>query len=113
MTDEEKTEYEKNLAKVDWNLPGMENFSDERKKNLSRAILNGTIVDGLACLGWALWPTKNEGYYDEAWLRCIADFLEIQNKPFWDSYDKWCEENEDEMRKELELATGFREEDFE
>ncbi len=43
-------------------------------------------------MGWSLWPTKNTGYYDTEHLRAIADFLEIQNKPFWDAYDRYCEE---------------------
>lgn len=80
------------LDKVNWSLPGMENFTPERVRNLTKAIEDELIVHSIHCLGWALWPTKNEGYYDTAWLRCIADFLEIQNKPWLDEYDEYCEQ---------------------
>lgn len=113
MTDEEKAEYERNLAKVDWRLPGMAKFDDDEREHIERMILGGDIVDSIHCNGWAFWPTENKGYYDARILRRIAGFIEIQNKPMEDAYDKWCEEQEDKLRADLELATGFREEDFE
>ena len=93
MTDEEKeVEFNrKNLEQVDWNLPGMEEITPQQRETLTRSILNGDIVNSIHSLGWSLWPTKNRGYYDEVWLRCIARFIEIQNKPFWDDYEKYCD----------------------
>ncbi len=87
-------DYQDMLEQVDWNLPGMENFSKDNKEYLTRFILDGTLVNDATCLGWALWPTKNEGFYDEKILRVIADFIEIQNKPFWDDYAAYCYEQE-------------------
>jgi len=84
------------LEKVDWTLPGMEKFTEDQRRLLERLIENEDIVHSLSSLGWALWPTSNRGYYDENFLRMIADFIEIQNKPVWDEYDKWCQENIDE-----------------
>lgn len=80
------------MKEPDWSLPGMEKFSEEQIRHLKRAIENRNIVESIHCLGWALWPTDNRGYYDSGFLRTIADFLDIQNKPFWDEYDKACEE---------------------
>ncbi len=77
-----------------WFLPGMEKFSEQQLSALKRAIDDTSIVNSIHCLGWALWPTKNQGYYDSEWLRTIADFLEIQNKPFWDEYETYCNSNE-------------------
>jgi hypothetical protein len=92
LSSEEAAIYSRNLEKVDWKLPGMEKFHEHQIKTLKRSIEIGTIVNSIHSLGWSLWPTKNEGYYDEHWLRTIADFIEIQNKPFWDEYEKYCEE---------------------
>lgn len=99
MTEEE--EYQENLDKVDWGLPGMENFTEQDKMILERCILGGDIVNSVSCLGWALWPTSNKGYYDENHLRRIADFIEIQNKPFWDEYDQWCLEHQDDLLEDV------------
>lgn len=90
LTEEEKREYEDTLAKVDWGLPGMEGIDKRDRDSITRSILSGDIVNSYYCMGWALWPTCNRGYYDERWLRKIADFLEIQNKPFWDEYEEYC-----------------------
>lgn len=94
-TDEEKAEYTRNLEKVNWELPGMEQFDERTTEWIKRTILDGDIVEAICCLGWSLWPTTNHGYYDEWHLRKIADFLEIQNKPFWDSYEKQYENPEE------------------
>jgi hypothetical protein len=94
-TDDELEEYKRNLGKVDWDLPGMDKFGEDTRRWLTKAILDGDIVEAMCSLGWSFWPTTNRGYYDERHLRAIADFLEIQNKPFWDSYEKYCSECED------------------
>jgi len=80
------------LDKVDWTLPGMEKFSEADIRFLKKTITDEDLVNSIHCLGWALWPTTNRGYYNEDVLRKLADFIEIQNKPFWDEYDKHCEE---------------------
>ena len=92
LTPEEKAEYEQMLEKVDWNLPGMEVFGEDSLRWIKRSILDEDIVNAIACLGWGFWPTKNRGYYDEHSLRKIADFIEIQNKPFWDEYERYCDD---------------------
>lgn len=76
----------------DWTLPGMEKFSDDDIAFFKRdlAASDGSIVNSIHSIGWALWPTTNKGYFDENLLRKIADFIEIQNKPFWDEYDEYC-----------------------
>jgi len=93
LSEEEQKEYASNLDKVDWGLPGMDAFSERDIDYFKRSILAGDIVESMSCLGWALWPTENKGFYDTSSLRMIASFLEIQNKPFWDEYDKYCEES--------------------
>lgn len=90
ITSEEQAEYNKTLEQVNWDLPGMEKFDDRTKEIFIRSIQQGDIVNSIHSLGWALWPTKNRGYYDSHHLRQIADFLEIQNKPFWDEYKAYC-----------------------
>ena len=94
LTDEEKAEYTAQVEKVDWTLPEMEKVSESNRLLLTRLICDGTIVNSIRSMGWAFWPTKNKGYYDPWLLRLIADFTEAQNKPFWDEYEKWSEENE-------------------
>lgn len=97
LSNDEKTEFAKMLTQVNWTLPGMEVFSDREKEILIRSIQLGDIVNSIHSLGWALWPTKNRGYYDSEHLRMLAAFLEIQNKPFWDEYDNWCNEHPPEQ----------------
>lgn len=92
---------EEALAKVDWSLPGMEKISEDNKKFLTKLILEEDLVNSVHCLGWAFWPTKNNGYLDERLLRLLADFIEIQNKRFWDEYDKYCQEHAEEMSEEM------------
>ena len=41
----------------------VEAFSDRQKETLIRCIQLGDIVNSIHSLGWALWPTKNRGYY--------------------------------------------------
>ena len=101
VTAEQQIEYDKTLSEVKWDLPGMEQFNDHQKETLIRCIQGGDIVNSIHCLGWALWPTENKGYYDTEHLRMIATFLEVQNKPFWDEYEAYCaslpEPTEDEL----------------
>jgi hypothetical protein len=85
------------LEQVDWDLPGMENIGEDMTRWLVRLIREGELINSIHCLGWGFWPTKNGGYLDERTLRVLADFIEIQNKPFWDEYDKWCEEHPPEQ----------------
>ncbi len=87
----------------DWTLPGMELIFEHDKDWLKKAIEQEDIVNSVDCLGWGFWPTQNRGYYDERVLRVMADFLEIQNKPFWDEYHAYCEQ-ELRTRDEEELA---------
>ena len=96
ISPEEQAEYRRSLEQVDWTLPGMEKFDQRTLDSFKRSIEQGDIVNSIHSLGWALWPTVNRGYYDSDHLRQIADFLEIQNKPFWDEYDRYCEEQERE-----------------
>lgn len=86
------------LSKVDWTLPGMEKFSEDDIRFFKRELEDeeGGIVYSIQCLGWGFWPISNRGYLDEHLLRKIADFIEIQNKPFWDDYEKYCQETMDE-----------------
>ena len=90
------------LEKVDWTLPGMEKFSADDIAFFKRDIADpdGGIVNSIHCLGWAYWPVRNKGYLDEQLLRVIADFIEIQNKPFWDEYDAYCAAQEPLTEKE-------------
>lgn len=90
LTAEQQIETDKTLAEVKWDLPGMEQFNDHQRETLIRCIQGGDIVNSIHCLGWALWPTQNKGYYDSDHLRMIATFLEVQNKPFWDEYEAYC-----------------------
>lgn len=92
LTKEEQ--YKDMLSKVDWNLPGMEKFNEENVRCFTKLILGGDLVTDISCTGWALWPTSNKGFYPDYFLRQIADFIEIQNKPFWDDYEKYCHEQE-------------------
>lgn len=94
LTPEQRAEYDKMLAQVQWDLPGMEKFDDRERQHFIRSIQQGDIVTSIHSLGWALWPTTNRGYYDSENLRRIADFLEIQNKPFWDDYERYCDEQQ-------------------
>lgn len=82
------------LSKVDWTLPGMEKISKDMNRWLIRIIEDEELVHSIACLGWAFWPTKNGGYLDQQTLRVLADFIEIQNKPFWDEYDAYYDSQE-------------------
>ena len=80
------------MDKVDWSLPGMDKFSSDDIAFFKRDIAteqnpDGALVNSIQSLGWAYWPIKNKGYLDERLLRKIADFIEIQNKPFWDEYE--------------------------
>jgi cell division septum initiation protein DivIVA len=77
------------LAAVNWELPGMEKFSKDDIAFFKREIGHekGGIVKNLHSLGWSYWPIANRGYLDHRLLRVIADFIEIQNKPFWDDYE--------------------------
>ena len=77
------------LAAVNWELPGMEKFSKDDIAFFKREIGHekGGIVKSLHSLGWSYWPIANRGYLDHRLLRVIADFIEIQNKPFWDDYE--------------------------
>lgn len=84
------------MEQVNWFLPGMEKFSEQQLSAIKRSLDNEDIVNSIHCLGWALWPTENRGYYDSEWLRVIADFLEIQNKPFWDEYEAYCQAQQEE-----------------
>ncbi len=102
LTEEQKIEYAKTLAEVKWDLPGMEQFSDNQRQVLIRCIQGGDIVNSIHCLGWALWPTQNKGYYDTEHLRMIATFLEVQNKPFWDEYEAYCAAQEPLTEQEQE-----------
>ena len=88
------------LNKVDWTLPGMEKFSNEDIAFFKRDIIkeDSSIVNSIDCLGWAYWPITNHGYLNARLLRKIADFTEIQNKPWEDEYDRYCSE-----QAELEL----------
>lgn len=99
------------MEQPDWNLPGMENISEHDIRWLKKSIENEDIVKSIHCLGWAFWPTKNVGYYDERTLRVMADFIEIQNKPFWDEYDAYCEQ-ELRARDEEELPVDKKQPDF-
>lgn len=90
------------MEQVNWLLPGMEKFSDQQLNAIKRSLDNEDIVNSIHCLGWALWPTENRGYYDSDWLRVIADFLEIQNKPFWDEYEAYCAAQEPLTEQEQE-----------
>lgn len=94
LTDEKKLEYEKILATVDWNLPGMEKFDAITSDWLTRLILDGQLVNSIVCLGWGFWPTQNRGYLNDYYLRILADFIEIQNKPFWDEYEDYVDSKE-------------------
>ncbi len=93
LSEEAKAECERMLEQVDWNLPGMENIDEDMTLWIVRLIREGELINSIHCLGWGFWPIKNGGYLDERTLRVLADFIEIQNKPFWDEYDKWCEEH--------------------
>lgn len=79
------------LDRVKWDLPGMDKFSEEDIAFFKRDILKGEgIVDSIHSIGWSYWPTANNGFLNEHLLRKIADFIEIQNKPFWDDYEAYC-----------------------
>ena len=77
------------LDAVNWKLPGMEKFSESDIAFFKREIAHkqAALVHTLPSLGWAYWPTTNRGFLDAPLLRRIADFIEIQNKPFWDEYE--------------------------
>lgn len=81
----------------------MEEFSESDVEFFKRSIgsEDSAIVNSVHSLGWALWPVKNQGYYNEDTLRKIARFIEIQNKPLWDGYDEYC--------KNIEV-TGYEDE---
>ena len=82
--------YKDALDCVDWNLPGMEQFNEKDKQCLISLIEKGNIVlSYFITEGWAFWPTRNEGYYNSRLLRNIANFLDIQNKPFLDEQDRY------------------------
>ena len=81
------------LERVDMDLPGMEAFSFDDCLLLTRLIERGDLVYTVSSLGWAFWPTNNSGYYDARLLRMMADFIAIQNKPFEDEYDRYCQES--------------------
>jgi hypothetical protein len=78
------------LERVDLTLPGMEAFTEEDCRWLIRCIEQGDLVYTISSLGWALWPTENRGYYDARLLRKLADFIEVQNKPMEEEYDRHC-----------------------
>jgi hypothetical protein len=93
---------EQNLEKVDWTLPGMDKLGDDMIRWITRLIKDEEVVNDISCLGWAFWPVKNGGYLDERTLRVLADFIEIQNKPFWDDYERYCNEQEPLTEQEME-----------
>jgi hypothetical protein len=107
------------LAAVNWELPGMEKFSKDDIAFFKREIGHekGGIVKSLHSLGWSYWPIANRGYLDHRLLRVIADFIEIQNKPFWDDYEAMNAEEDafrasqptqsDATAKALEQANEF------
>ncbi len=102
LSEEAKAEYERMLEQVDWDLPGMENIGEDMTRWLVRLIREGELINSIHCLGWGYWPTKNGGYLDERTLRVLADFIEIQNKPFWDEYEAYCAAQEPLTDAEIE-----------
>jgi len=95
------------LDTVDWNLPGMEKFSEHTKDWLTRLIKEDQLVNQLASLGWSFWPTRNIGFFDERSLRNLADFIEIQNKPFWDGYEEYCKQSLESEEEETLFKIQF------
>jgi len=93
------------IEKVNWSLPGMEDLSKDDISWITRLIEGGDLVTDISCLGWAYWPTQNKGFLDERLLRTLANFIEIQNKPLWDGYDEYCEQNEELKTPEEWLKT--------
>ena len=59
---------------------------------------DGMLLDTISSLGWGFWPMNKDGkytgYLDEGALRALADEIERRNKPFWDEYNKYCEDLE-------------------
>ncbi len=54
----------------------------------------GMLVNSIDSLGWGFWPSKGDGgYFDEHALRVLADEIERRNKPFWDQYEEYCNQN--------------------
>jgi hypothetical protein len=97
-------EYQRTLDKIDWALPGMELFPAAFMRLIIRMVKEGDLVHEMCCLGWAYWPTKNRGYLDSGVLRHIADFIDIQNKPFWADYERYCD-----AEREREAINGNQE----
>jgi hypothetical protein len=99
------------LAAVNWELPGMEKFSKDDIAFFKREIGHekGGIVKNLHSLGWSYWPIANRGYLDHRLLRVIADFIEIQNKPFWDDYEAMNAEEDAFRASQPTQSDGLRE----
>lgn len=97
------------LKTVDWTLPGMEKFSQADLDFFEREIVadDPHIVNAMASLGWAYWPVSNKGFLDERLLRKIADFIEIQNKPFWDSYEEYCRKEAEQGPPDHSIEDDF------
>lgn len=73
---------------ANWDLPGLDKFSEEDRRFIELCITQEDIVFSIHSMGWAYWPVKNRGFLNERMLRLIADFIEAQNKPFWDECEK-------------------------
>jgi hypothetical protein len=75
----------------------------------------GSLLNDPAMLGWGFLPneqTAKGGYFDEHTLRILADEIERRNKPFWDEYDRYCEElaklNPDEKSVDKDTFSEFK-----
>lgn len=67
----------------------------------------GMLVNDISSLGWAFWPEKGGGFFNEHLLRQLADEIEKRNKPFWDEYEAYCLTQKDDVIPSEDFSMDF------